>query len=454
MKTANKLLTGLGIAAGFGLLAAHPALAQDAVNLGANAVTASEPVPDKGDTTWMIISTMVVMVMTVPGLALFYGGLVRTKNMLSILTQVLAILCVGCIVWIFWGYSLAFTDGANNAVIGGLSKLFLAGVTPASTAATFTSGVVIPEYIFMAFQMTFAAITAALVIGSLAERIKFGAILAFSVLWLTIVYAPLAHMVWWSGGFLFDMGALDFAGGTVVHINAGIAGLVGALFLGKRIGFPKEPMPPHSMVMTLIGVGLVWFGWFGFNAGSNLEATGGTTLAIVNTFAAPASAGLVWMFAEWATRGKPSLLGLCSGVVAGLVAVTPAAGLAGPVGAIALGAIGSLAAFGFVGYAKQAFGLDDSLDVFGIHGVAGIVGSILTGVFVSPDLGGVGVKDYSMGHQVVTQLIAVAVAIGWSGILSAILYFIIDKTIGLRVDRETEIEGLDLVSHGERAYHG
>ena len=431
-----------------------PALSAGLVTALAAGVAFAEeaaPVPDKGDTTWMMVSTIIVFLMTLPGLALFYGGLVRTKNMLSVLMQVFAIVCTVMILWVFYGYSLAFTDG--NAIIGDLSKAFLKGVTPDSTAATFSDGVVIPEYVFICFQMTFACITPALIVGSFAERMKFSAVLLFTVLWVTFCYFPLAHMVWAGTGYLFNMGALDFAGGTVVHINAGIAGLVGALMLGKRTGYGKEPMPPHSLTMAMIGASLLWVGWFGFNAGSNLEANGGTTLAMINTFVATGAAGLGWMFAEWLTKGKPSLLGIITGAVGGLVAVTPAAGLIGPMGAIVLGAVASVICFIASTSIKNALGYDDSLDVFGVHCVGGIVGSIATGVLVSPALGGVGLDGYSMGSQVVTQTVAVVIALAWSGIGSAIIYFIVDKIVGLRVGQEKEFEGLDLSEHGERAYH-
>ncbi|MEX6725528.1 ammonium transporter [Parapedomonas caeni] len=431
-----------------------PALSAGLVTALAAGVAFAEeaaPVPDKGDTTWMMVSTIIVFLMTLPGLALFYGGLVRTKNMLSVLMQVFAIVCTVMILWVFYGYSLAFTDG--NAIIGDFSKAFLKGVTPDSTAATFSDGVVIPEYVFICFQMTFACITPALIVGSFAERMKFSAVLLFTVLWVTFCYFPLAHMVWAGTGYLFNMGALDFAGGTVVHINAGIAGLVGALMLGKRTGYGKEPMPPHSLTMAMIGASLLWVGWFGFNAGSNLEANGGTTLAMINTFVATGAAGLGWMFAEWLTKGKPSLLGIITGAVGGLVAVTPAAGLIGPMGAIVLGAVASVICFIASTSVKNALGYDDSLDVFGVHCVGGIVGSIATGVLVSPALGGVGLDGYSMGSQVVTQTIAVVIALAWSGIGSAIIYFIVDKIVGLRVGQEKEFEGLDLSEHGERAYH-
>ncbi len=419
----------------------------------APAEEAAAPVPDKGDTTWMMLSTIIVIMMTIPGLALFYGGLVRTKNMLSVLTQVLAIFCLISILWVVYGYSLAFGDGGGlNWMIGDLSKLFLAGITADSTAATFSDGVVIPEYIFVGFQLTFAAITVALITGGLAERVKFSALLVFGVLWFTFSYLPITHMVWAAGGYLFEHGALDFAGGTVVHINSGIAALVGALVLGKRVGYGRDAMPPHSLPMTMIGASLLWVGWFGFNAGSNLEANGGTTLAFINTMLAPAAAGLAWMFAEWMMRGKPSMLGLASGVVAGLVAVTPAAGLVGPMGAIVLGAVAGVGCLWGVTGLKKALGYDDSLDVFGIHGIGGTIGAIGTGIFVSPALGGVGIDGYSMGSQVVTQVTGVLITIVWSGVVAFVAFKLVDMTMGLRVSEEQEREGLDTASHGERAY--
>jgi Amt family ammonium transporter len=425
----------------------------EAVVDAAPAEEAAAPVADKGDTTWMMVSTIIVIMMTIPGLALFYGGLVRSKNMLSVLTQVMAIFCLISILWVVYGYSLAFGDGGGlNWAIGDLSKMFLAGMTADSTAATFTDGVVIPEYIFVAFQLTFAAITVALITGGLAERVKFSALLVFGVLWFTFSYLPITHMVWATGGYLFEAGDLDFAGGTVVHINSGIAALVGALVLGKRIGYGRDAMPPHSLPMTMIGASLLWVGWFGFNAGSNLEANGGTTLAFINTVLAPAAAGLAWMLAEWMLRGKPSMLGLASGVVAGLVAVTPAAGLVGPMGAIVLGAIAGVVCLWGVTGLKKMLGYDDSLDVFGIHGIGGIVGAIGTGIFVSPALGGVGVDDYSMAGQVVTQATGVLITIVWSGVVSFVAFKLIDMTMGLRVSEEQEREGLDTASHGERAY--
>ncbi|EIJ35192.1 ammonium transporter [Thiothrix nivea] len=415
---------------------------------------AAAPVPDKGDTTWMMVSTILVILMTIPGLALFYGGLVRVKNMLSVLTQVFAIFCLIAVLWVVYGYSLAFGDagGSLDAFIGGFGKMFLAGITPDSTAATFTDGVVIPEFVFVAFQMTFAAITCGLIVGGFAERIKFSTLLVFSALWFTFSYLPIAHMVWAGGGFLFEMGALDFAGGTVVHINSGIAALVGALIVGKRVGFGRDSMAPHSLVMTMIGGCLLWVGWFGFNAGSNLEATGLTTLALLNTILATAAAALAWMFTEWMLNGKASMLGVVSGAVAGLVAVTPAAGLAGPMGALLLGAVAGVVCLWGVTGLKHKLGYDDSLDVFGIHGLGGILGAIGTGVVAAPSLGGMGAEDYSIGSQVVTQAIAVGIAILWSGSVSAALFFILKATMGLRVSQEEEREGLDTISHGERAY--
>lgn len=430
--------------AGLTLLALTPALAQDAA-----------PTVNKGDTAWMLISTVLVILMTIPGLALFYGGLVRTKNMLSLLTQVFAVFSLVSILWVTFGYSLAFTSGpgAIGAIIGGLSKAFLAGVTNETTADTFTKGVAIPEMAFLAFQLTFAAITPALIVGAFAERMKFGAILLFTGLWLTFVYLPIAHMVWFSEGYLFALGALDFAGGTVVHINSGVAGLVGAILVGKRIGYGRDLLAPHSLTLTFVGACLLWVGWFGFNAGSNLEATGGAALALLNTIVAPAAAGLAWMAAEAFTKGKPSLLGIASGAVAGLVAITPAAGLAGPMGSIVLGLVAGVVCFYAVTGVKNALGYDDALDVFGIHGVGGIVGAIGTGIVAAPSLGGYGVGEYSIGGQVWTQIIAVVVTILWTGIGSLILYKIVDGVVGLRITPEAEREGLDLAEHGERAYN-
>ncbi|MFM7084390.1 MAG: ammonium transporter [Hyphomicrobium sp.] len=452
-------------------------------------LAAEAPVPNKGDTAFMFISTTMVLLMTVPGLALFYGGMVRTKNMLSMLMQVFTITCLVAILWLTCGYSMAFTNGgALNDYVGGFSKAFLAGVSPSSIAATFSNGVYIPEYVFIAFQMTFACITPALIVGAIAERMKFSAILLFVVLWVTLVYFPMAHMVWyWGGpdfladaakagadklaeatadaGLLFKLGALDFAGGTVVHINAGIAGMVACLLVGKRVGLGREVMPPHSLTMTMIGAALLWFGWFGFNCGSNLEANGTAILAMLNTFAATAAAALSWILVEWLMKGKPSLLGLASGVVAGLVAVTPAAGFAGPMGSVVLGLLAGFVCFTFCTFVKNSFGYDDSLDVFGVHCVGGILGAIGTGILVSPDLGGTGTADYTtkpgelvagaydMAAQVIIQSKAVLITLLWSGGVSAILIVVIGLVLGLRHASDAEREGLDITDHGERAYN-
>jgi Amt family ammonium transporter len=430
------------------------ALAALSVSTALAQAPAAAAVPNKGDTAWMLVSTLLVLFMTLPGLALFYGGLARSKNMLSVMSQVTATAAVMCIVWVVYGYSLAFTGGGSlTSFIGSFSKAFLTGVTSETTSDTFTKGVVIPEYVFICFQMTFAMITPALIVGGFVERMKFSALLLFVVLWATFVYFPMAHMVWFSEGYLFTLGALDFAGGTVVHINAGIAALVGALVIGKRIGYGKELMSPHSLTMTFIGTAVLWVGWFGFNAGSNLEATAGAALAMINTFTATAAAALGWLFIEWIVKGKPSLLGMLSGIVAGLVAVTPAAGLVGPMGAIVLGAIAGVVCFFFCTTVKNALGYDDSLDVFGVHGVGGIIGSIGTGIFVAPALGGAGVADYAMGAQVWKQFVAVAVAVIWCGVGSFVLFKIIDAVVGLRVTSDQEREGLDIAEHGERAYN-
>ncbi|MBI1237905.1 MAG: ammonium transporter [Alphaproteobacteria bacterium] len=437
------LISGLGLATG--LLLAGPALAQDAD---------PAPIVDKGDVAWMMVSTILVLLMTIPGLALFYGGLVRSKNILSVLTQVTAIVCVASLMWVGWGYSMALTDGgALNAYVGGFSQIGLANMTADSLAATFSDGIFIPEYVFVIFQMTFAAITAALIVGGFAERIKFGPLMVFTILWLTFVYAPICHMVWASGGYLFELGALDFAGGTVVHINSGIAALVGAVMLGRRVGHGSEQMAPHSLPFTMIGAALLWVGWFGFNAGSNLEATAGAGLAMINTFVAPAAAGLAWQVAEWVTRGKPSLLGLASGVVAGLVVVTPMAGIAGPMGAIVCGAIGGVICYIAVMYLKNGLGYDDSLDVFGIHCVGGIFGAIATGVVVDANLGGIGLDDYNMAAQVTTQATGVIITLLWSGLGSLVLFTVVSIVFGLRVPEDHEREGLDITAHGERAYN-
>jgi ammonium transporter, Amt family len=427
--------------------------AQDAAPAAEAAGTVAEAaaVPNPGNTAWMMVSSILVLMMIVPGLALFYGGLVRAKNMLSVLMQVTMITAVVMIIWVVYGYTMAFGDG-GNAYISGFGKMFLAGVTPESTSATF-SDEVIPEYVFIAFQMTFACITPALIVGAFAERIKFSAVMLFMALWVTFVYFPIAHMVWAGSGLLFNWGALDFAGGTVVHINAGIAGLVGALIIGRRDGFPKEMMAPHSLPFTMVGAALLWVGWFGFNAGSNLEANGGTTLALINTFVATAGAIVGWAVIEALAKGKASMLGAVSGVVAGLVAITPACGTVGPVGAILLGAVASIACYIFVAMVKPALGYDDSLDVFGIHGIGGIIGALGTGILTAPSLGGTGAEDFSIASQLWIQFLAVCVTIAWCGIISAILYKLVDLVIGLRPGVAAEQQGLDVTSHGEVAYH-
>ncbi|MFN3370172.1 MAG: ammonium transporter [Sphingomonadaceae bacterium] len=447
---------------------ALPAFAQEAAAV-ADAVTAAvemapaaaeaaaDPVPNKGDTAWMMTATVLVMLMIVPGLALFYGGLVRTKNMASVLTQVISVASLAMIMWLMVGYGLAFGGDFNQFISTG--KFFMAGVTSDSTAATFTDGVVIPEFVFIAFQMTFSAITLALVVGGLVERMKFSALMVFGIVWLVLVYYPIAHMVWYAGadeattGLIFGWGALDFAGGTVVHINAGVSALVGALILGKRIGYQKELMAPHSLTMTLVGTGLLWVGWFGFNAGSALEADGIAGLALINTFAATAAGVLFWMLTERALGHQGSLLGACSGAIAGLVAITPAAGNSGPIGAILLGAVAGIVACWFVMKLKPKLGFDDSLDVFGIHGVAGIIGSVGTAFTMLTVLGGPAGDDYELGSQLWIQVKSVIVAIAWAGIGSAIAFYIAKALTGLRVTPEVEREGLDLSEHGERAYN-
>ena len=423
---------------------AGPALAQDA---------AATPIMDKGDVSWMMISTVLVLFMTLPGLALFYGGLVRSKNMLSVLMQTTIIACMVMVIWVVYGYSVTFGD-ATSPYWGGFGKLFLSGVNAESMSPTFSAGYVIPEYLFIVFQMTFAAITPALIIGAFAERVKFKAVLAFSALWVTLVYFPVAHMVWDANGLLYGMGAIDFAGGTVVHINAGVAALVGCLVIGKRVGLGRENMAPHSMVMTMIGASMLWVGWFGFNVGSNLEANGGATLVMINTFVATAAATLAWTGIEGLQRGKASMLGAASGMVAGLVAITPACGSVGPMGAIALGVIAVLVCYFFVTVVKNKFGYDDSLDVFGLHGVGGIIGAVGTGIFSAADLGGVKGEGYSIAAQTLIQLEAVAITVVWSGMISFAIYKLVDRAIGLRVDSDSERQGLDLISHGEQAYHG
>ncbi len=428
-------------------LAALPAWAQEAAEEAATEAAPAVSALDTGDTAWMLISTVLVLFMILPGLALFYGGLVRAKNVLSILMQCTMITAVVVIVWVTWGYSFAF-GGGDSPYWGGFGKLFLSGVTPESEAGS------IPEYVFIAFQMTFACITPALIVGGFAERVKFGAVIAFVVLWVTFVYFPIAHMAWDSAGLFYGWDTYDFAGGTVVHINAGIAALVGAIMIGKRAGYGRDNMAPHSLPFTLVGAAILWVGWFGFNAGSAAAANGTAALAMVNTFTATAGATVAWSLIEKAQRGKASMLGAASGIVTGLVAVTPAAGFVGPVGAIVLGALASAVAYWFVAVVKHKLGYDDSLDVFGIHGVAGIVGAIGTGVFAAPSLGGVGYPEgVAMAGQVWTQFLAVAVTVVWCGVVSAILYKLVDVTIGLRPSAENEAQGLDLASHGEAAYH-
>ncbi|MEQ1952940.1 ammonium transporter [Mesorhizobium sp. CN2-181] len=432
------------------------AFAQEAAPAAAEAAAAAPAAPadviDKGDVAWMMTSSALVLFMTVPGLALFYGGLVRAKNMLSVLMQCTMIASVVMIVWVLWGYSIAF-GGGTSPFWGGLGKVFLSGVTKDTTAATFTSGVVLPEYVFICFQMTFAAITPALIIGAFAERIRFRSVVLFVILWVTFVYFPIAHMVWDANGYIFKMGAIDFAGGTVVHINAGIAALVGCILVGKRTGFGKDNMAPHSMTLTMVGASMLWVGWFGFNAGSNLEATSGAALAMMNTFVATAAAVISWSAVEALARGKASMLGAASGMVAGLVAITPACGTVGPVGAIVLGLVVSPVCYYFVTSVKSKLGYDDSLDVFGVHGVGGIIGALGTGILTAPFLGGTGAEDFSIGSQFMTQLTAVVITIVWSGVISAILYKVVDAIFGLRPTPEAEREGLDLTSHGEVAYH-
>jgi Amt family ammonium transporter len=450
------------------MLAAGVAMAADAV----------VPVPNKGDTAFMTISTVLVILMTIPGLALFYGGLVRSKNMLSVLMQVFVVSSLIYVLWVIYGYSVAFSGG--SPFFGGFDKLFLGGITPDSIAATFSKGVVIPELTFVAFQATFAAITCALIVGAFAERVRFSAVLLFCAIWFTFSYLPVAHMVWyWDGpdaitdaatletvtaaaGWLWAKGALDFAGGTVVHINAAVAGLVGAYVIGKRTGYGKESMAPHSLTLTMVGASLLWVGWFGFNAGSNLEANGVAALAFVNTLVATAAATLAWIAGEALSKGKASMLGAASGAVAGLVAITPACGFVGPMGAIVIGAAGGFFCLWGVNGLKRLLGADDSLDVFGVHGVGGIVGALLTGVFAAPSLGGTGIfdyvanaasADYSIGGQVLIQLEAVVTTIVWSGVVSFIAFKLVDMVVGLRVTEEEEREGLDISSHGETAYH-
>ncbi len=454
MKTLAKLSGLSALVAGSAL----PLWAQEATTEAATAAAevaeAAAPVMDKGDVAWMMISTVLVLFMILPGLALFYGGLVRSKNMLSVLMQCTLVACLVMVIWVIYGYSFAF-GGSTSAFWGGFGKMFLAGVTTESMAATFSADYVIPEYLFICFQMTFACITPALVVGAFAERIKFSAVLLFSALWVTFAYFPIAHMVWDASGLIFNWGAIDFAGGTVVHINAGVAALIGCMVIGKRIGLGKENMAPHSMVMTMIGASMLWVGWFGFNVGSNLEANGGATLAMINTFICTAAATVAWCVVEGMQRGKASMLGAASGMVTGLVAITPACGTVGPMGAILLGIVAVLFAYFFVTVVKNAMGYDDSLDVFGIHGVAGIVGAVGTGILTSSSLGGIGYADeaQTMIGQTIVQIQAVAVTVLWTGIVSFVLFKLVDMIVGLRVDTESERIGLDQTSHGESAYH-
>jgi Amt family ammonium transporter len=469
----NKFFAYLAIGGGL-LLSASAALAQAAPE----AAAAVAAIPNKGDTAFMTISTVLVILMTIPGLALFYGGLVRSKNMLSVLMQVFVVSSLIYVLWVIYGYTVAFSGG--SPFFGGFDKLFLKGITPDSVAATFSKGVVIPEFTFAAFQATFAAITCTLIVGSFAERAKFAAVLLFCVLWFTFSYLPVAHMVWyWDGpdaitnaatletvtaaaGWLWAKGALDFAGGTVVHINAAVAGLVGAYVIGKRVGYGKESMAPHSLTLTMVGASLLWVGWFGFNAGSNLEANGVAALAFINTLVATAAATLAWIAGEALAKGKASMLGAASGAVAGLVAITPACGFVGPMGAIVIGLAGGFLGLWGVNGLKRLLGADDSLDVFGVHGVCGIVGALLTGVFAAPSLGGTGVFDYvanavnpeySIVDQVIIQATAIGTTILWSAVVSFIAYKLVDMVVGLRVTEEDEREGLDISSHGETAYH-
>ena len=419
-------------------------------SLPSAAFSQSPATVDKGDSAWMLVATLLVMLMIVPGLALFYGGLVRAKNILSVLMQVLVVSALAIVLWVAYGYSLAFDGG--NAVIGGVGKLLLSGVTPQSTVATFSAGVRIPELIYIAFQGAFAAISCALVVGAIAERAKFGAVLLFTALWFTLAYLPLAHMVWAADGFLFKLGALDFAGGTVVHINAGVAGLVGAYMLGPRIGFGRERMSPHSLPLTFTGAALLWVGWFGFNAGSALEANGVAALAFINTLVAGAAAVLAWSAIEAKYRSRASMLGAASGAISGLVAITPACGTVSIGGALAIGACGGVAGFWGVNALKHRMRADDSLDVFGIHGVCGIVGALLTGVFSAPVLGGSGALDYAMPRQLGVQALGIIVTVLWSGVVALLAFWSTRAVYGLRVDHEAEREGLDISSHGESAY--
>ena len=444
------ILTAQIMMIGGPMLAQAPADAAAAamVEAAVEAIEEEAPALDSGDTAWMIVATALVLFMTLPGLSLFYGGLVRVKNVLSVLVQCFSICCVMTLLWVLYGYSLAYAEG-GNAFFGGLGKLFLKGIHVDTVDGS------IPESVFVTFQMTFAIITPALIVGAFAERMKFSAMLIFMILWFTFSYVPVWHMVW-GGGLIasWAVPALDFAGGTVVHINAGIAGLVACIMVGKRRGYGTEPIPPHSVPLTVVGASMLWVGWFGFNAGSELAADGTAGMALLVTQVATATAALTWMLGEWIRSGKPTAVGIATGAVAGLVAITPASGTAGPMGAILIGFSAGLLCLIAATTIKNAFGYDDSLDVFGVHGVGGIVGAILTGICASSALGGAGLDDgVTMGAQVFSQVKAVVITVIWSGVVSAVALFIVDKIVGIRVDEEIEISGLDFAEHGEEGYH-
>ncbi len=447
-KTLPALSVGLGLlGAATGVLAQEAAPVVEAAAQVTTAVEAAAATIDSGDTAWMLTSTMLVILMIIPGLALFYGGLVRSKNMLSVLAQVFTIFSLITVLWAVYGFSLAF--GGEGKFYGDFSKLFLSGITPDTVSSALST---IPEFVFVAFQSTFAAITVALIVGAFAERAKFSAVMIFSVLWFTFSYVPMAHMVW-GGGLMAEDGALDFAGGTVVHINAAVAGLVGAYMVGKRIGFGKEALPPHSLTLTMVGGALLWVGWFGFNAGSAGAANGGAGLAFINTILATGAAAVAWMAAETLHKGKASMLGVVSGAVGGLVTITPAAGFVGPMGSIVMGLIaGPLCLWGVSGL-KRMLKVDDVCDVFGVHGVGGILGAILTGVFCAASLGGVEPEGYNMASQVWVQFKSVIITIVWCGVVSFICYKVADILVGLRVSEDAEREGLDITTHGESAYN-
>ncbi|MFB1030058.1 MAG: ammonium transporter [Thauera sp.] len=434
----------------FALLPAAALLAGASGGAVAQEAAAAAAEVHKGDVAWIMTSTLLVLMMALPGLALFYGGMVRAKNMLSVLMQVMTVFSLNALLFAIYGYSLTFTEA--SPFIGSLDKVFLSGVTIETLADTFTETVKLPEFAFIAFQATFAGITGALIVGAFAERMKFSAVLIFSVIWFTLCYLPICHMVWGPGGYLLEDGALDFAGGTVVHINAGIAGLVGAWMVGKRIGYGREALAPHSLTLTMVGASLLWVGWFGFNAGSNLEATAGAALAFINTLVATAAAVLAWSLGEALIKGKPSMLGAASGAVAGLVAITPACGSVGPMGAIVIGTLSGFICIWGVNGLKRMLGADDALDVFGVHGVGGIVGAILTGVFAAPSLGGTGAEDFSIASQVWIQTWSVLVTIVWSAVVAFVAYKVADLLVGLRVPEDEERQGLDTTAHGETAY--